>query len=121
MALKYSSEQIDLALDFLFGTSQVTTLTDIPVDHKTVNAVLGEDETLSLASALTPGLELDVVITTTDDVMISIPSEDFTSACGISLSIPSGQTVVLCVRQVSVEQTLVYIKADWRKYLISQD
>lgn len=120
-SIKYTAEQLDSMMDHLLGTSAVTTLVDLPIAHKTVIANLSAASALSLSSDLEPGLSLEVLITPSADITLTLPDGNGFTSFKPSLDLKSGVKVVLVVQCTATQTYYVYMKDTPRDSLKSID
>jgi hypothetical protein len=109
-SIQYTTEQLNAMMSYLLGSSTVTTLVDIPVSHKTVLANLSSASVISLEEDLEPGLSLELIITPSADITLTLPSSDGFTSFKPSIDLKSGEKTILVVQCTATQTYYVYQK-----------
>lgn len=120
-SIQYTTEQLNAMMSYLLGTSTVTTLVNIPVSHKTVIANISSTSTISLEEDIEPGLSIDLIITPSLDMTLSLPSSEGFTSFKPSIDLKSGQKTILEVVCLTAQTYYVYQKDIPKDFLKSID
>jgi hypothetical protein len=109
-SIQYTAEQLNAMMSYLLGTSTVTTLVDIPVSHKTVLANLSSASAISLEEDLEPGLSLELIITPSANITLTLPSLGGFTSFKSSIDLKSGEKTILVIQCIATQTYYIYQK-----------
>ena len=98
--LTYTTAEVQALLDFYNGANTASSLANIPTSRQMVYATVNSNQTVSVASGLTPGKAIHVLVRNSGatDRTITIPTTgNYVSMSGASKTLPAGGWIEISI------------------------